>query len=379
MGNDLINMKTQQALRTPYYREISGRIVDSIRAQRLLPHQKLPSNAELCKQFGVSKITIEKALKLLAQEHLIYRIPGRGSFVAEIDSFEHIKAQRKGFIAFICPSLRSHHVANILTSVEEYAFAQGFRTALCLSRGSFEKQEKIIRSLLEEEVDGMIIYPTEGEYYDEAILSMTVSRFPFVLVDKKFDKIKASYVISDHSTGSYEGTKVLLQKGHTHIAFISTYSPEGTSTIRDRLAGYLRAMEEAGIPLSTIQHLILAGFFEQFDHPLSYNEDSRQIITEKIKDFLWERPEITAILSMSPGNFSYVAHALKQIDPLRALQTEFAIFDVDEDLDYSKTPLLIISQNSREMGKIAVNTLMKLMQNPQEVQSFNLPMIVKYI
>lgn len=374
-------MKTPQSLRTPYYQEISEQIAQGIQQGNLLPHQRLPSTRELCTQFKVSKITVEKALKTLREQNLIYRIPGKGSFVAEpvspLSDLKHFKV--KGHIAFICPTLTSHHVADILSEVEQAAAQQGFRTLLCLSKGSFEKQEQIIQSLIQEEVDGMIIYPSEGEYYDEAILRMTVSKFPFVLVDKRFEKIKTSYVVSDHTKGAYLGTKELLQKGHRKIAFISTYVPEETSTIRDRLKGYQQAMEEAGI--KNLQDLIFAGFFSSphSDHPLPYDWEARRLVIENIKTFLKERPEITAILTMSPGNCSYIAKALQELDSKRAMQTEFAIFDVDEQLDYSKSPLLIISQKSREMGRLAVEILIKLMKKPTDIQTIVLPMDVRYI
>jgi GntR family histidine utilization transcriptional repressor len=43
----------------------------------------LPSEHELCRSFGVSRMTVNRAMRELAAEHLIRRVPGLGSFVAE--------------------------------------------------------------------------------------------------------------------------------------------------------------------------------------------------------------------------------------------------------------------------------------------------------
>lgn len=46
------------------------------------PGDRLPSDAELCARFGVSRMTARQAVQTLANEQLLYRQRGRGTFVA---------------------------------------------------------------------------------------------------------------------------------------------------------------------------------------------------------------------------------------------------------------------------------------------------------
>lgn len=65
----------------PRYREIEQTLRSRIASLR--PGQRLPSDADLCAEFGVSRMTARHAMSQLAEEGLVRRDPGRGTFVAE--------------------------------------------------------------------------------------------------------------------------------------------------------------------------------------------------------------------------------------------------------------------------------------------------------
>lgn len=52
------------------------------RIGELVPGDSLPSDAELCAEFGVSRMTARNSMTHLVQERLVERVPGRGTFVA---------------------------------------------------------------------------------------------------------------------------------------------------------------------------------------------------------------------------------------------------------------------------------------------------------
>ena len=65
------------------YVQLKELLTQEIRKQKLSPHDKIPSERELCEKYHLSRTTVRQGISLAVSEGLLYRIHGKGTFVAE--------------------------------------------------------------------------------------------------------------------------------------------------------------------------------------------------------------------------------------------------------------------------------------------------------
>jgi GntR family transcriptional regulator len=78
------------------HRQIVETLTQQIEENRLKPHDRLPSEKELCEQWQASRSTVRKAMDQLSERGRIFRVPGKGSFVA-FPKISHQTSQILGF------------------------------------------------------------------------------------------------------------------------------------------------------------------------------------------------------------------------------------------------------------------------------------------
>lgn len=72
---------TDRSLVSPLWLQVKHALTTMIRENGMAENAKLPSEAELCKDFNVSRTVIREAMAQMVNEGLIYRQQGKGAFV----------------------------------------------------------------------------------------------------------------------------------------------------------------------------------------------------------------------------------------------------------------------------------------------------------
>jgi len=81
----------------PYYYQLEQLLREKIENGRLKPGDVLPSEAEFCSTFRVSRTVVRQALNKLCQDGIVYKEKGRGTFVAKPKLQEKFIQRTYGF------------------------------------------------------------------------------------------------------------------------------------------------------------------------------------------------------------------------------------------------------------------------------------------
>ena len=347
------------------YERLYNYVLDDIQKGSLRSGDRVPSEKELARKHGVSRITSMRALQNLARAGLVERIRGKGTFVArdlgrlaEAGDGERAPRSRRlpSRVAFLIPDASPAYGLELLNAIEERAGENGLSLVLKRSRGEQEEEERAIEALVRSgSVDGLIVFPVNGEFYNASLLRLALAKSPLVLVDRHLKGIAASSVYTDNLAASRDLTGYVLDAGHKHVAFVSS-PPANTSSIEDRLHGFRAAFSQRGLGLDR-QHLLTDLTFH-FPNP----ESRIPADHARIRAFLESHESITGFVASEYPIALIIRDVLR--DLRRQKGTMISCFDSPRGR-FVEPRFTHIQQNEREMGRRAVDLLLAQLDGQQ--------------
>lgn len=122
-------------------------------------------------------------------------------------------------IGLIIPTIRNSVFAESTRGVQDYADGQQNQVILGNTYYSYDQEEKLIKTLLEKQVDGLIITTTNPK--GAVLKSLVDEGVPFVLLYSTLKGGPMSAVGIDNYRGGYLATEHLVQLGHQRIGMVA--------------------------------------------------------------------------------------------------------------------------------------------------------------
>ncbi|SDF12440.1 MULTISPECIES: GntR family transcriptional regulator [unclassified Paenibacillus] len=361
--------------RSPLYLQVQRYIEDMIHTKQLKTNDRIPTEKELMEQFQVSRITVVNALAALVKEGLIYRVPGRGSFVAEPKSIGSSSVRdeqaggtegldvngagsgnqerRRNVVGFMMPTLDDYFAMRLINSIQQTLNERGYSLIVAFSGGSKEREEQQIREMLDMGISGLLLFPVDEDIYNEEILSLKVNGFPFVLIDRYLPGVDTHYVCSDNRKGAEMAVAHLWELGHRNIA-ICTDAFRDCVSVQDRIAGYMNEYQRRGAMINPA--LILTDF------TLPVGEEADDSVLAR-----YMKSEMATAYIALHGKLGMRMHQIAKRAGLRVPEDiSIVTFDDPEHLEERETFFSHIYQNEAQIGRRAATILADIMERSDQ-------------
>lgn len=230
------DVRQQQA---PAYKRIINGLTAAIDARKLAPGSSLPSERQLCVDFGVTRATVARALREMEHAGLIERRQGQGTFVAMPRASKPVSST----VVCILPSLRSPFVTGIFVGIESAARAAGHHIVIANSRGDAALEAELLEHA-RRTAEGVVLWPLSEATNAPLIARLAAAGFPLVSLDRVLPGVSVDAVVADNHAAGFLLTSYLLDQGHERIAFVRDELL--ASSVKDRLLGYQQAFAERG-------------------------------------------------------------------------------------------------------------------------------------
>jgi LacI family transcriptional regulator len=202
----------------------------------------------VAREVGVSQSTVSRALRgdprvrpetrrriAEAAERLGYR---PASMAAELPGSNRT-------VGVVVADLTNPFFPSLLTPVYDELRLLGYRVVLFSERTDIPTGQDALTRLIDSSIDGVLITTaTLGSRFMETLVEREC---PVVLLNRYVDGLDVDRAFADNHEGGRVAGRHLLELGHRRIGVIR--GPSNTSTSRDRFAGLLEVMDEAGVEL----------------------------------------------------------------------------------------------------------------------------------
>lgn len=223
------------------YNQVYSDLITKIQSGKLKVGDKLPTEMELTRIYGVSRITVAHALKNLADANLIYRVKRSGTFV-------NGKLNRSAplIVPVILPFVED--LNEIMTGIQNTALSFNTFTPFYNSKNNLERERKILSEVLSRKPDGIIVYPCDSLDNIDLYAELMARKIPIVCIDRPIEGLETPLVTTKNADCMCRIIDRLSALGHKRIGFFSI-SDKMSFPEAERFKGFCRGIVKNKLPL----------------------------------------------------------------------------------------------------------------------------------
>jgi GntR family transcriptional regulator, arabinose operon transcriptional repressor len=344
------------------YSKVKETITEWITSGKVKPGEKIYSENELVKLFGVSRHTVRQAIGDLVHEGWLYREQGAGTFCSHRTEHrdERMESQTNNHstngknIGVITTYISDYIFPSIIKGIESYLTPKGYSLTFACTDNDIEKEKQCLQTMLSRNIDGLIVEPTKSGNYNPNIqyyLQLEQNNIPYLMINQYYPQLSPSHLIMNDEHGGFIATEHLINLGHKKIVGIfKTDDLQGVN----RMQGFIRAFRENGLP-----------FFP--DMVLSFTTEKKDLVILKQLESIFKKDQKpSAIVCYNDELALQVISKVRELGLL--VPDDVSIVGYDDSFLAEATDVKItsVSHPKMEMGIEAAKWIVSTVENNQK-------------
>lgn len=270
-----------------------------------------------------------------------------------------LRTNKSHSIGVIVPRIARQFFSSVIAGIEETAFNSGYDVIICQSMDDFEREKKLMHTLLSNRVDGVIISVSMKTTNYDHFKEYQKQGFPILFFDRPCNLENSTNVIIDDFKISKEATEHLIEQGCTNIVHFA--GPQSTQLYQRRTSGYKSALEDHNIPVN-----------EDYIFESYLMKEDGIAMAEKILAL----PKVDGVFSSNDISAINAMQYLKEKGIRIPQDIAFVGFSNEAVSAVIEPSLSTIKQPDFEMGKVAASLLFESI-NTKVSQRTNQTMILE--
>lgn len=256
-------------------------------------------------------------------------------------------------LGVVVPSITNLFFPIVVKGIQKKCSQKGYTLFLCDTEGREESEVLQTQSLMEKQVDGIIIIDPRYENIENGFYEKIALKLPLVLINGYHRGIRANFVLNDQEMGMLQGMEYLIQLGHKDIGFLrgeNSYSYD----LKEKL--YYEILKKHQIPVKEENILII-----QDGNGLKTVE----LTIDAVQKRLHEKDVPTAIFACNDWMGVGTVHAAKKMG--LSIPKELSIIGYDNILisELSEPRLTTVDQNMYSLGETSVKLLFEMIERDE--------------
>lgn len=258
--------------------------------------------------------------------------------------------QESKIVSLLITDITNPFFTTMARGAEDTAMRHGYRLMFGNSDESFSKEKDYVEMILSMRVDGVLFAPS-GDQSKEHLEWLQRQNVPFVLLDREVPGIDCDAVLGDSRDGAKRMVAEMIRYGHRRIALVN--GAQDVSTARERQAGYIEAVQEAGI---------------EFDESLIMQTSYSRVQDLSVAHWMELAPEARPTAIFAANNML----ALSVLKSVRSLglrvpdDLSIACFDDFGWVEEANPFFSVASQPAYEFGEQGMQLLLERLKNREE-------------